>query len=185
MATEEAFKKVFVAELWRKYGQDKYFPERISVLWSGMKNFPDSILAQCAVEVIAKNMYAPGVDKILAIAKDINSQYQRENVRNLVPDRSCFCSGSGVRCVDNYAFQCPCPAGKLNHPNAPLYTGQVAFTEKVSENATEIVRETRNAIYRTDKLTGKCSFQMKENPWRDHSPGRNQFNNDSKSQRQG
>ena len=174
MATQEAFKKFFIGELWRKYGQEKYFPERVHVIWNGMKHFPDSILAECAVEVIARNMYAPGVDKVLEIVREIHSKHSRENAKNVRIDRSCLCGGSGVRVVDNFSFQCPCPAGKLNHPNATLYTGQAPFIERITENATERVRETRTHIFVTDKSTGRMSFQIKENPWRDHNPRKNE-----------
>lgn len=178
MATQEAFKKFFIGELWRKYKQEKFPPERVAFLWDRMKNYPDSILAECAVEVIAKNMYAPGVDKVLDIVKEIYTRHQRENAKNIAVDRSCQCGGSGVRCIDNYAFQCPCPAGKMNHPNAPLYTGQAPFIEKFSESATESTKETRSCIHRTDKTTGKTSFYIKESPWRDHNRKGNDRNND-------
>lgn len=168
MATPEAFKKDFAAVLRQEYGEEKVTDERISVMWFSLKHLPDSILGKAARQVTARNIYFPGIDKAIAIALEVLKDAAKTIPKSETKKSECACGGSGVRCVDNYAFQCICAAGKLNYPNNPLYTGQTPFIEQRSENDESYITETRSGFSIKDKATGKSFFRMKDNPWKDH-----------------
>jgi hypothetical protein len=172
MATQEKFKSDFIANLWKSYGQEKLTDERISFLWSRMKNFPDDVLQQCAIDVVARNVYLPGIDRIVSSVNQTLSDYNRSRPKIKKLITSCqTCSGSGVKVVDNYAFKCWCAAGDQNYPLYPRYSGQASFGERIIfEDEQKRVTETRNTITTLNKLTRKVSHETKEDPWSNHNP---------------
>lgn len=172
MASPEAFKGLFAARLIKEWSDAKVTGDRIQLMWHSLKHLPDEILEKCARSIVARNQYFPGADKCIAISLEIFRDHSRNTATpKEAPKKDCPCGGTGVRCVDNYAFQCPCPAGKLNYPNNPLYSGQAPFVEKKYQTEDSFITETRTGYNIIDKESGKAGFRYKEDPWRDHKSG--------------
>jgi hypothetical protein len=167
MATQEKFKSDFIAYLWKTYGEDKLSEERISLLWNKMKTFPDDVLLKCAQEVVARNTYLPGVDRIISSVMKTFDDYQKALPRARKVIVTCHtCGGDGLKIVDNTSFSCRCAAGDQNYPNFPKYDGQAPFGEKlIFEDAEKRVIESRYTISTLNKRTKETSFYFKENPW--------------------
>lgn len=169
MASKEVYLNQFVADLRLKYGEIHITKERVELIWSQVKHIPDDLMKSCANDSIARHERFPGANKIIESCIETYRAFSRNNppAQNV---KGCIYCSNGARMVDGYAFQCTCPLGKLNYPALSLYTGQAEFRETLTVTDTEIIRETRHAIFRTCKLTGKHYFTHKTNPWRDHNP---------------
>lgn len=170
MASSEKFKTDFATVLRRRWGEEEVSDDRIWLMWRDLKHLPDSILEKCARIVVAKsNKFFPGVDKVIEISREVFAEESKGAVKKIIPNYKCACGGTGIRVVDNYAFQCQCPAGKENYPLNPAYSGQVPFKDIRTENEEVRLVETRTHVNIFDKKTGSWSFRIKENPWRDHN----------------
>lgn len=166
MATQEVYKAEFAAPLQEKYGESKFTSARVQFIWYRIKLYPNEILGRCAEEVKVRYEKFPDLDKIVSVCHEIFVEHQKHERKSHTPIKECACSGSGVRCVDGYAFQCPCPSGKINYPTLPMYAGEKPYIEGRQEYAETVVTETRANLFCYDKLTGKTSFRIKPRPFK-------------------
>ena len=107
------------------YGDQKYPPERETIIWLWAKKIPANIFNEICSELIAEFEYAPMIGKF----KDLYSKL-KPKFNHVQPGHDCpYCSGSGFILDDSLpgnVTACNCPQGE----RVPKYVARFTGTMK-------------------------------------------------------
>lgn len=122
---EEEFKQFFVGPMTECFGPSRLPAVKIRFFWDRLKNYPLTVVRQCADRIILTHETFPGVQAALQACADILRTYNEQNAVVIRTETSCHsCRGAGVVTANNFAYRCHCKLGPMLFPNYPEYGGQ-------------------------------------------------------------